>query len=55
MGLLAMVGVVRPNRIYEGHHRPTDVAPSYLLGTAYVSELMTVCRRVTAHEQDAEW
>ncbi|MGZ8874624.1 MAG: phosphatase PAP2 family protein [Halobacteriota archaeon] len=36
MGLLAMVGLVGPSRIYEGHHWPTDVTASYLLGTAYV-------------------
>ena len=30
-----MVGLVGPSRIYEGHHWPTDVAASYLLGTAY--------------------
>jgi undecaprenyl-diphosphatase len=46
IGLLAMVGLVGPSRIYEGHHWPTDVAASYLLGTAYVIGLMALYRRV---------
>jgi undecaprenyl-diphosphatase len=46
MGLLAMVGLVGPSRIYQGHHWPTDVAASYLLGTAYLIGLMAVYRRV---------
>jgi undecaprenyl-diphosphatase len=45
LGLLAMVGLVGPSRIYQGHHWPTDVAASYLLGTAYVIGLMALYRR----------
>ena len=55
MGLLAMLGLVGPSRIYEGHHWPTDVAASYLLGMAYVIELTALYRRVTARERGAEW
>jgi undecaprenyl-diphosphatase len=43
VGMIALVG---PSRIYEGHHWPTDVAASYLLGTAYLIGLITVYRRV---------
>jgi len=46
MGLLGLVGLVGPSRIYEGHHWPTDVAASYLLGTAYLIGLMALYRRV---------
>jgi membrane-associated phospholipid phosphatase len=42
-GLLALVG---PSRIYQGHHWPTDVTASYLLGTSYVIVLTTLYRRV---------
>jgi len=45
-GLLVMVGLVGPSRIYQGHHWPTDVAASYLLGTAYVIGLIALYRRV---------
>jgi undecaprenyl-diphosphatase len=44
--LLAMVGLVGPSRIYQGHHWPTDVASSYLLGTTYLIALMALYRRV---------
>jgi len=44
--LVGMVALVGPSRIYEGHHWPTDVAASYLLGTAYVIGLMALYRRV---------
>ena len=49
-GLLTMVVVVGPSRIYEGHHWPTDVAASYLLGTAYVIGLMALYRRVKGRQ-----
>ena len=51
LGLLAMVGLVGPSRIYQGHHWPTDVAASYLLGTAYVIALMALYRRVKGRER----
>jgi membrane-associated phospholipid phosphatase len=50
-GLLAMVGLVGPSRIYQGHHWPTDVAASYLLGTAYLIGLMAIYRRVKGSQQ----
>lgn len=51
MGLLAMVGLVGPSRIYQGHHWPTDVAASYTLGTAYVLVLIALYRKVKGREQ----
>ena len=54
MGLLAMVGLVGPSRIYEGHHWPTDVAVSPLLGTTYVIELIALYQRVRARDRGAE-
>ncbi len=41
--LLALVG---PSRIYQGHHWPTDVLASYLLGTSYLIGLTGLYRRV---------
>lgn len=41
--LLALVG---PSRIYQGHHWPTDVLASYLLGTSYLIGLTSLYRRV---------
>jgi membrane-associated phospholipid phosphatase len=43
LGLVAAVG---PSRIYQGHHWPTDVAASYLLGLSYLIGLMALYRRV---------
>lgn len=45
LGLLALVG---PSRVHQGHHWPTDVTASYLLGTAYVIGLTSLYRRVKA-------
>lgn len=44
-GLLALVG---PSRIHQGHHWPTDVTASYLLGTSYLTVLINLYRRVKA-------
>lgn len=43
VGLLALVG---PSRIYLGHHWFTDVLASYLLGTSWLLGLMAAYRRV---------
>jgi len=45
VGLIALVG---PSRIQQGHHWPTDVAASYLLGAAYLLALIELHARLTA-------
>jgi membrane-associated phospholipid phosphatase len=44
-GLLGMLALVGPSRIYQGHHWPTDVAASYLLGISYFIVLTAFYRR----------
>ena len=46
LGLVGLVGLVGPSRIYQGHHWPTDVAASYLLGLTYLMGLMALYRRI---------
>jgi undecaprenyl-diphosphatase len=48
--LVGLVVLVGPSRIYEGHHWPTDVTASYLLGTTYLIVVVTVYRRVKGAE-----
>jgi membrane-associated phospholipid phosphatase len=45
-GLLGMLALVGPSRIYQGHHWPTDVAASYLLGLTYLIGVTTLYRSV---------
>ena len=42
---IALVAVVGPSRIYQGHHWLTDVLASYLLGISYVAALAALDRR----------
>ena len=49
-GLLGLILLVGPSRIYQGHHWPTDVSASYLLGTTYLVVVVGGYRRVTARE-----
>ncbi len=44
--LLAMIALVGPSRIHQGHHWPTDVTASYLLGTSYLIGVISLYRRV---------
>lgn len=45
-GLLSMLALVGPSRVYLGHHWFTDVLASYLLGTSYLLGITAVYRRV---------
>jgi membrane-associated phospholipid phosphatase len=45
LGLVGMIGLVGPSRIYQGHHWPTDVAASYFLGTSYLIAVLALYRR----------
>lgn len=45
-GLMVLLGGVGPSRVYLGHHWPSDVAASYLLGTSYVAALIIAYRRL---------
>ena len=49
-GLIGLVALVGPSRIYQGHHWPTDVTASYLLGTTYLVLVVGGYRRVKAAE-----
>ncbi len=44
--LTVLVAAVGPSRIYLGHHWPTDVAASYLLGSSYLAALVVAYRRL---------
>ncbi len=44
-GLLLVLAMVGPSRIYQGHHWPTDVAASYLLGLTYLIGVTALYRR----------
>jgi membrane-associated phospholipid phosphatase len=46
--LVALLALVGPSRIYQGHHWPTDVTASYFLGTSYLVALTALYRRVKA-------
>ena len=47
-GLVALVALVGPSRIQQGHHWPTDVSASYLLGTTYLVGVVELYRRLKA-------
>ena len=50
-GLAALLALVGPSRIYEGHHWPTDVTASYMLGTSYVVALTALYRRMKGNQR----
>jgi undecaprenyl-diphosphatase len=43
--LLALVVLVGPSRVYQGHHWATDVTASYLLGTSYLLGVIDMYQR----------
>jgi membrane-associated phospholipid phosphatase len=45
-GAVALVVLVGPSRVYQGHHWPTDVTASYLLGTTYLIGVIAAYRQV---------
>jgi undecaprenyl-diphosphatase len=45
---VGLIGLVGPSRIQQGHHWPTDVTASYLLGTSYLLGVVAVYRRLKA-------
>ena len=49
-GLLGLVALVGPSRVYQGHHWPTDVTASYLLGTSYLIVVVAAYQRAKASE-----
>jgi undecaprenyl-diphosphatase len=49
--LLTLLAGVGPSRIYQGHHWPTDVAASYLLGVSYLVVLEAAYRRLRAPDR----
>ena len=48
LGLVVLVG---PSRVYQGHHWPTDVTASYLLGTTYLIVVVAAYRAVKDPER----
>lgn len=46
MSIGALIAAVGPSRIYLGHHWPSDVAASYLLGSSYLAVLVLAYRRL---------
>jgi undecaprenyl-diphosphatase len=44
--LTALIAAVGPSRVYLGHHWPSDVIASYLLGSSYLAGLLVLYRRV---------
>jgi len=44
-GLTAMLALVGPSRIAQGHHWPTDVLASYLVGLPFLAGVIEVYRR----------
>jgi membrane-associated phospholipid phosphatase len=46
--MVGLIGLVGPSRIQQGHHWPTDVSASYLLGTSYLLAVVALYRRLKA-------
>lgn len=50
MSISALIAAVGPSRIYLGHHWPSDVMASYLLGSSYLAVLVLAYRRLKTRE-----
>jgi membrane-associated phospholipid phosphatase len=48
VGLVTLIALVGPSRIQQGHHWPTDVTASYLLGTSYLVGIIALYRTAKA-------
>jgi undecaprenyl-diphosphatase len=48
IGLVTLIATVGPSRIQQGHHWPTDVTASYLLGTSYLIGVIALYRAMKA-------
>jgi undecaprenyl-diphosphatase len=44
--LTALIAAIGPSRVYLGHHWPSDVLASYLLGSSYLAALVLAYRRL---------
>ena len=44
--LTTLIVAIGPSRIHLGHHWPTDVAASYLLGSSYLAAMLVAYRRL---------
>ena len=44
--LASLIAAIGPSRIYLGHHWPSDVLASYLLGSSYLAALLVAYRRL---------
>jgi membrane-associated phospholipid phosphatase len=44
--LTTLIAAIGPSRVHLGHHWPTDVTASYLLGSSYLAALVVVYRRL---------
>jgi undecaprenyl-diphosphatase len=46
--LTTLIAAIGPSRVYLGHHWPSDVFASYLLGSSYLAALLVAYRRLRA-------
>jgi undecaprenyl-diphosphatase len=46
--LVALIALVGPSRVHQGHHWASDVAGSYLFGAAYLLALIELHRQLEA-------
>jgi undecaprenyl-diphosphatase len=54
IGLIGLIALVGPSRIQQGHHWPTDVTASYLLGTSYLIGVIALYRAMKARSVSVE-